>query len=129
MARGNSERSERGNPTTQLERELLAAAASTPSCSNAWLIIGHRIGADALAVVLDELAGEKVHVPSRADFFGALVRERTDAQIRELYAQGRTANELAARFGIKPRTVWWILQGRPQSERKRAKCGSSDDTA
>jgi hypothetical protein len=57
------------------------------------------------------LGGEKVHVPVRAEFFGALARERRDARIRDLYARGIPVAQIAQDAGMKPNTVWWVLRG------------------
>lgn len=65
-----------------------------------WICIAKRIGIDALVVVLDELGGEKIHVPARESFFAALyrpVRNRQIADMRQttgasLRAIGRVVN-------------------------------------
>lgn len=103
--------SARGEPTTELERTALAELAKSRTCTNPWAIIGARIGADALAVVFDELQNEKIHVPSRQAFFGELLRERRNALIRELYARNVPVHEIATRAGVSERTVLRALHG------------------
>lgn len=80
--------SDRGQMPTEFELRLLERASG----SAAWVMVGKRliaefgreIGAKALAVVLDEVGGEKPHIPHRRHLFEALWREERDLLIVDL---------------------------------------------
>lgn len=81
-----------------------------------WLVLGKRIGANALATVLDELGGSTVHVPDRGTFFGLLYSRMRDAQIRQARGDGVCSAELARRFGLSQRQIARICAGESEGE-------------
>lgn len=97
--------SRRGEPTTEAERHLLKTSAA----DDAWVAIGQRIGADALAVVMDELGTLNVRVPSRCEFFAKLWRPERDAQIRAHHRVGISVDDIAQRFGMSRPNVLRIV--------------------
>jgi hypothetical protein len=103
--RSESMFSRRGDPPSAFECQLFAAAVdhaaqSARPIDSPWLQIGARISVPALAVVFDELGGEKVHVPTRAAYFEALAQAHRDARIRELLAAGVPHVVIAAQFQL-----------------------------
>lgn len=110
--------STRGEPVTQFERELVATCAMEfpESMSDVWVLIARRIGVDALAIVLDEIGMEKIHVPSRVQFFLALYRPHRNRMIRELAAAGESHREIAKRFGLTKFAVTSALSGAADDE-------------
>lgn len=108
--RSDREFSRRGEKPTAYETALLAEAAAHPTVESVWVLIGARIGVEALAVVFDELAGEKIFVPPRAAFFGSLYEPRRNTRIAELRAQGISTAQIARAFGITPQGVNKILR-------------------
>jgi hypothetical protein len=98
-----------GEPPTAYEVALLQEAAAQRDAS-VWALIGARIGAQALAVVLDELRGEKVWVPPREAFFASLYEPRRNARIVALRAEGHTAATIAKEFGLTPQHVNRIVR-------------------
>lgn len=109
MRRPDRPFSRHGEQPTAYEVALLTEAAAAPDAS-VWALIGARIGADALAVVLDELRGEKIWVPPRETFFASLYEPRRNARIVELRAAGHTAATLAREFGLTPQHVNRIVR-------------------
>ena len=103
--RNRPHHSRRGEPPTMLERELLAAAAAERNVRSIWVVIGGRIGANALAVVMDELGGAQCKAPKREAFFARLGRARIWARICELRAQRLPVDQIAAATGVSVRTV------------------------
>jgi hypothetical protein len=90
-----------GEPPTDFERELIA---TNTRLEELWADIGRAIGADALRVVLDRLAGEIVSVPTWSNLMRRLYLPLRDAEILRL--SGRLSEqELADRFGIAPANV------------------------
>lgn len=97
-----TEFSRRGGAVTEFERSLVEQTpmARPERDADLWICIAKRIGIENLVVVMDELGGEKVHVPSRENFFAALyrpVRNRQIADMRQstgasLRAIGRAVN-------------------------------------
>ncbi|MEN6538940.1 MAG: hypothetical protein ABFC67_04945 [Mizugakiibacter sp.] len=111
--------SQRGDRPTTFERGLVSEA---PTClltetRQLWLLIAERIGLEALLVVLDEIGGEKVHVPTRADFFGALWRPVRDAEIRRLKGQGFGAKRIAKELGMTRSAVQLVLHAESRGQR------------
>lgn len=102
-----AERSRRGERVTAHERQLveLVDAGTLDVSAAQWLSIAQRIGIDNLAVVLDEFAGEKIHVPAREHFFATLRRTlRTASIIRDLN-RGISAKDVAVAYGVSVRHV------------------------
>lgn len=110
--------SRKGEPPTAEECTLIATAVRDPA--NVWALIASRIGPAALCVVLDELGGEKVHVPSRDQFIRALWAPVRDGMIRDLLAQGMTMAEVAAAIGVGKSTVCRAFHVRDDAERAAA---------
>lgn len=102
--------SRRGEAPTAYESALLEEAARQPQGDNVWVLIGSRIGAQALAVVFDELAGEKIKVPTREGFFRALFEPIRDARIVALADAGVPTLNISRDFGISRRRVQMILR-------------------
>lgn len=80
--------SDRGEAPTEFELKLLERATG----SAAWVMVGKRLvselgpelGVRALVLVLDEVGGEKPHIPHRRHMFEALWREERDRLIVDL---------------------------------------------
>lgn len=109
---GGVEFSRRGEKPTDFEAKLIACAKS----DHAWVMVAQRLvtvlgrdaGILALALVLDELADEKVRVPSRRHFFARLWRSERDALIHELSSRrdGRWSDtDLSHALGISRTAV------------------------
>lgn len=100
--------SQRGDAPTETERGLLANATTDegPDSRCVWVRIGQRIGVDALAVVLDELGGEKIYVPNRGKFFAALMRPVIAHRIHVMRSAGTPWSEIATTLGIGLRTAY-----------------------
>ena len=84
---------------------------------NELVLIGQRIGVEALTAVLDILGGTtgcETYIPSPQNFFGRLQRDIRDADIRERWTHGNTS-DLAAQYGISPRRVLQIVQLDPNT--------------
>jgi hypothetical protein len=85
---GNDRFSRRGEPPTAYEIELLLGA----SLDVAWVDVGQELmralgpqaGAHALAVVMDTVGTEKLHVPARVLFFQRLYRPVRDREVLRL---------------------------------------------
>lgn len=107
--RSDREFSRRGEAPTAYETALLAEAASSPGIDDVWVLIATRIGANALAVVLDEIGGEKPHVPTRDAFFAELARRKRNERIVELLGSGKSRQEVARLFGITAETVRKVI--------------------
>ncbi|RRN78560.1 hypothetical protein EIM50_13805 [Pseudoxanthomonas sp. SGD-10] len=108
--------SDRGDQPTDFEIRLLAQASS----DSQWITIGQRLmrelgptaGARALAIVLDELGGEKVCVTTRRRFFEALWRDQRDELIRDLARRdGWTYRDIADALGVTYRLVRAVARG------------------
>lgn len=84
-----TEFSRRGEAVTAFERSLVEQSAMDRPTRDAdlWICIAKRIGVDNLVAVLDELGGEKVHVPTRSSFFAALYRPVRNRQIADMRSQ------------------------------------------
>jgi predicted RecB family nuclease len=90
-----------GEPPTDFERELLA---NNDRLEDIWADIGKQIGATALRVVLDRLAGEIVSVPTWSGLMRRLYLPIRDAEILSL--SGRLSEkQLAERYGMCPQNV------------------------
>ncbi|GEM_PF-1112719 len=108
--------SDRGDAPTEFEVRLLQQTQG----DTAWLVTGQRLmaelgaaaGARALAIVLDELGGEKLRVTQRRRFFEALWREQRDALVRDLATRGDwTYRDIAEALGLSHRLVRAIAGG------------------
>jgi AcrR family transcriptional regulator len=120
---------QRGQSVTSTEVSLLTlpppAAVSTPS--EQLQVIAQRItdatetagaspaqariaAATAVAAILDEFGGERIHLPSRRWFFFALLRPVLPTLARHMRGNLRCA-EIAARLGVSRRTVERALRG------------------
>lgn len=108
--------SDRGDAPTDFEVRLLQQTQAEA----AWVVTGQRLmaelgaaaGARALAIVLDELGGEKLCVTPRRRFFEALWREQRDALVRDLATRGDwTYRDIAEALGLTHRLVRAIARG------------------
>jgi len=113
--------SSRGEPVTDFERDLVARCAMEfpESMSDLWVVIARRIGVEALVVVLDEIGREKIHVPSREQFFAALYRPVRDRQVCEL-AMHASLREVGERFGLSQQAVNKIVRKASADDGQRA---------
>jgi hypothetical protein len=104
--------SRRGERATCFERTLVAGSdhSALTEMGSLFLRLAQRIGIDALAVVLDEIGGEKIHIPSREFFFHALFRQQRDEEITRRLANGESAIVIGLDLGIAQRTVQHIAQ-------------------
>jgi len=106
--------SHRGEPVTVFEMRLVSEAAINPrpeKTSELWIAIAKRIGIDNLAIILDELGTEKVHVPSREEFFAALYRPLRNRQIVDMrQATGASLREIGKSFGLTHKAVALVLE-------------------
>lgn len=119
--------SERGDAPTEFERRLLQTAAASESpwdlvAARLVTDLGLEVGALALVAVLDELGGEKPHVPTREWFFRRLWAVHRDAQIADLKAREPriSASELGRRIGVSRQHASGLL--------KRAQAGGTTPT-
>lgn len=103
----------RGSACTADERALVEQSGEHvySDSTTTWLLLAQRIGVEALVAVLDELGGEKVHVPQRGTFFAELYRPIRNAQIRQLRAQEMGLSEIGAVMQMDRRRVWEVLSG------------------
>ncbi len=120
---------QRGQSVTATEVSLLAlpppADVSTPS--EQLQAIAQRIAMDvtaagaspaqariaaasAVAAILDEFGGERIHLPSRRWFFFALLRPVLPTLARHMREDLR-CTEIAAQLGVSRRTVERALRG------------------
>jgi hypothetical protein len=102
--------SRRGEAPTAYESALLTQAAREAGGDNVWVLIGSRIGVEALAVVFDELAGEKIMVPTREGFFRALFEPIRNARIIALAECGTPTDVIARENGLSVRRVQMIVR-------------------
>jgi len=103
--------SRRGEAVTAFEAGLVARvdAAALGDAARLWLELARAMGCEALLRLLDEVGGEKVHVPTRRSFFDALWRPLRDDAMRRAAAQGYSAAEIAPRFGVSLRRALHVL--------------------
>lgn len=112
--------SQKGEAPTELECELFS---QQPRMShNVWVLIGQRIGLAALLVVLDELGGEKFHVPPRSFFVHQLWAPVRNAQIATLNAQHLSHSQIARRVGVSRTCVSAVLRKSRTRKRTERNC-------
>jgi hypothetical protein len=109
MTRRENLHSIRGETPTEYEHQLFAAI-DDPYPVSPWAMIGKRLGIAALAVVLDEVGGGKVYVPTRKTFFQELAAARRDARIGELLAKGMPMRDVARHVGLSPGRICAIAK-------------------
>lgn len=103
--------SRRGERVTDFERGLIECAAECSSeAQGIWRTLARRIGVDALAVLMDEVGGEKIHVPTREYFFAELFRKMRDADIVRRLAKGEPAETIAKDYGVHKNTIWNVAR-------------------
>lgn len=85
---GNDRFSRRGQPVTEFEVELLLDASPDITWVDVAQVLmrelGPKVGANALAIVLDTVGTEKLHVPGRELLFQRLYRPVRDREILRL---------------------------------------------
>ncbi len=113
--------SRRGDRVTDFERLLVSECdvIALTDIRAVWLSIARRIGIDQLAIVLDELGTEKVHVPSRENFFGMLWQRQRDAEIVRRLGNGEPAADIARDYGMSVRVVRHVGQRSRQDDAAR----------
>lgn len=113
--------SDRGDTPTGFEVQLV----ETASALNHWVLIGRRLmtelgataGLQALCVLLDELGGEKIHIPQRRHLFKSLWTRQRDEVIRSILSQPNppwTITELAEHFGVSRPYCSRLGPGKPE---------------
>lgn len=103
-----TEFSRRGESVTAFERELVERTPTIRPERDAdlWICIAKRIGIENLVIVMDELGGEKVHVPTRENFFAALYRPVRNRQIADMQqSTGASLRDLGRAFNLSPTAV------------------------
>lgn len=100
--------SRKGEAPTPDECALIATAVADPN--NVWAMIAARIGPAAMCVVLDELGGEKIHIPTREQFVRGLWRPERNRAIAAAIALGRHPDAVAAEFGVDRTRVAHIVR-------------------
>lgn len=99
-----------GDRPTMFETELLASAQQP---DDVWVLIGQRIGAEALFAIFDEIGGEKVSVPSRESFVRRLYQPQRDEAIVHAFAElGLPLDDIARSFGLDRSVVGKIVRRR-----------------
>ncbi|MCD7096951.1 hypothetical protein [Stenotrophomonas sp. MMGLT7] len=98
-----------GDRVTDLEIKLLA------QYEGKWALgtlgrrlietLGAQVGAQALAIMLDELGPDRVYIAKREQFFGALWRQQRDDLIRSMRANGYAIGEITQMLGIARSTA------------------------
>jgi hypothetical protein len=106
-----------GDPPTDFEIRLLQASqAESP-----WVLVGQRlmlelgprVGATALALVLDELGTEKIYVTPRRNFFERLWGVERDAKICALALRNEWSyGEIAQMFKVSKQYVFQLVTGK-----------------
>lgn len=112
--------SDRGDALTEFEVKLLSTAKS----DSPWVCVAQRLfrelgataGSAALAVILDELGGEKVYVTPRRSFFERLWGIERDALICVLAIRRDDWNfaEIARHLGVSREYVRKVVAGKTQ---------------
>lgn len=105
--------------------ELAILARASANASSVWVAIAQRIGAAALFVVLDEIGGEKMHVPTREHFVHGLWVPMQRDTILALRAAGVPAREIAEQLNVSRRHVCNVARtahARDDSAHPRASC-------
>ena len=94
--------SERGDMPTQFELDLIANADTSriTDATGQWLLLAQRIGLHAVLAVLDEFGREKVFVPSRKGFIGAVYTPIRNDLLCARAASGAPLQKLRAEFGL-----------------------------
>lgn len=95
----------RGERVTDFERALIAECDDSRSV---FLDLAKRIGIDALVVVLDEFATEKIHIPTRESFFGGLYKHLRDDDILRRLANGESHPQIIRELGVSRRTIFRV---------------------
>lgn len=90
--------------TARTLEELLANTSS----DHELVLLGQRIGAEALLVVLDTLGGCEVYIRSKESFFEKLYNETRDADIAKRWHPGKT-HALAREYCITTRRILQIV--------------------
>lgn len=115
-----------GDPPTEFERELLARADSESS----WVAIGQRlmrelgpeVGANAWAIVMDEIGRQHLFVPARRTQFEALWRDERNSLILALCARPDwTIAEIARHLGVTQHLVRQVRSRDKRGRLSRAK--------
>lgn len=101
--------SRRGEAPTEYEIALLQRVTEAQPVTDVWAIIAGRIGVQAMAVVLDELGGERVNVPTRAGYFRRLHAPLLAQRAQEL-AQTMPVGEVAKVLGVSRRWAYRLVK-------------------
>ncbi|HPG93681.1 MAG TPA: hypothetical protein PLR28_03895 [Dokdonella sp.] len=103
-----SDFSSKGCPITAFERSLLVRGCGESDWVAVWVELMQRIGVEPIVAIMDEFGSEKIHVPTRESFFGALWRAMRDAEVRRRLAAGDSASVIAHDFGLSRALVYVI---------------------
>lgn len=111
-----SQFSSRGESATRFEVALIAACIDSGQCphvivnSELWLRVASRIGVDSLMVVLDEIGGAQVNVPTRRMFVAELWRPQRDEAIVRLHAAGHSTRAIGRTIGLDHSEVHKVIR-------------------
>lgn len=96
-----------GESCTDFETRLLEnAIVDEPVSANDQLIyVAKRIGANAIATVLDEFGNSRPYLPSRENFFADIFRPTRIQLVIGYRRQGMDCAEIARTLGVSRRTV------------------------
>ncbi|HSX64296.1 MAG TPA: hypothetical protein VLF15_06175 [Pseudoxanthomonas sp.] len=117
--------SDRGDAPTAFEVRLLQADLPTTdwTCAVRRLVMdfGPDIAAKVLVSLMDELGGEKIHIPPRRKFFESLWRDERDALIVSLSSRPDwPLKDIASVLGVSNDVVRQVLlRGRRRTTEHR----------
>lgn len=108
--------SDPGETPTDFEREMFARAVDRPArdIDDLWLLLARRIGLEAVCVVLDELGGDEVRVPTRSTFMQRLWKPHRNARIEQLLSEGHRQCEVAKTLNTSRHVVNRVRARRPR---------------
>lgn len=113
--------SRKGQACTEFERALVAKTTTACDGYALWIDLAKRIGVDQIAAIMDEVGGEKVHVPKRAAFFSGLFAEARRCEIERRLGNGENPTAIARDYGMSRQAV------SNMRHRLRGRATSTDD--
>lgn len=100
-----SDFSRKGHACTAFERALVDAASTECEGHALWVALARRIGVDQVAAIMDEVGGEKVHVPTRGSFFEGLFAAVRRTEIARRLANGENPTAVGRDYGMSRQAV------------------------
>lgn len=96
-----------GESCSDFEKRLVEnAVIDVPADTNDQLIyVAKRVGADAIAMILDEFGNERPYLPTRQNFFANLFRPMRIQLVIGYRRQGKAPSEIARLLGVSERTI------------------------